>query len=919
MCRRGDSTSARRVWTAAGALAIGTAWACAQVPNGADNAEATLAVDAFLESIGPSSVLAAALEERLKSARRGDERGAIARRLAEVYDELIANAEGEARREWERRTIELFDELEGGSAVEVRLDLASTLYRSLRATAEEARFGLVDAGERTATAERLMALANRFAGIGASAAHQVRVLERRTQRDALADESLARARSSRSRAVFLAGYASLYAAELTNEPPRAGRALDWFGRIVNAPDGPAEIDKLRAGLLNVDYIAEAALGVSRSLTVMGRHAESLAWIDSIKDTKTARDHLGAELDLAELAALARAGRWSDAARLLESRERSGDRPSVTRRARFAALLALRGSAASMSPGRAELRDVAIAALARLGEVGHIIEVTRDAPTGSLGAGTFLSAFVGGLAEYTAALDALGSPDGAPEPIAPGEASGAAARFREAAELLDRALALSEADRYEPALPRTTLILGECLIRSADAGGWDDPAGEVLARAAELYNSAADESGDDLVARAATWQAIQALAMAIERLTGERRDAVLARRTELADKLLARFPDSAAARRLRIERAASGGGSPDQALRTLLAVAEGTPEHELARRAAARIAHQLFRAAPPSQRDWHAERFLSIAEPLLVSDRQRIAALASQPDDQTEAASEFASLARLVLEAALDITRPRIVLAERTLAMLEDLALTGLIDRAAIADELGYQRARLLLARGDREAARAAVESLQSSSGPFAQAAGRLFFADADRRLVLALESAGGFVEVPGAVAEAARDAVQAAGPLVQEDMFAEPSGEPDASEGAFATAVLRAAALVWRAGGDHGSVQLGRTMLDRATAAAPRDPSVIRSAAFIAEAAGDGESALEHWRTLSAGLPADTMRWFEARYHLLRLLAAEDVERAQAVLLAHAAVYAPTFGPDPFGPAIGTLHAELVPAREGGE
>ena len=72
--------------------------------------------------------------------------------------------------------------------------------------------------------------------------------------------------------------------------------------------------------------------------------------------------------------------------------------------------------------------------------------------------------------------------------------------------------------------------------------------------------------------------------------------------------------------------------------------------------------------------------------------------------------------------------------------------------------------------------------------------------------------------------------------------------------------------------------------LERLVAAFPKDQALLQRAGRAAYAAGRYAQALNHWRTLLAGLPAGSDAWFEAKYYQVACLAQTDRPAAQRVL-----------------------------------
>ena len=88
---------------------------------------------------------------------------------------------------------------------------------------------------------------------------------------------------------------------------------------------------------------------------------------------------------------------------------------------------------------------------------------------------------------------------------------------------------------------------------------------------------------------------------------------------------------------------------------------------------------------------------------------------------------------------------------------------------------------------------------------------------------------------------------------------------------------------------------------------------VLRRYAELTEAAGDRSAALEAWRLLLSGTNPTAPDWFEARYHSLRLLLASEPARAREAMDQYKVLH-PEFGPEPWGPKIKELDAQIPAA-----
>ena len=287
-----------------------------------------------------------------------------------------------------------------------------------------------------------------------------------------------------------------------------------------------------------------------------------------------------------------------------------------------------------------------------------------------------------------------------------------------------------------------------------------------------------------------------------------------------------------------------------------------------------------------------------SQPLLVLDRRRASA------GDAEAASLAAMRARRIAEAVMAQRVPDLELAERTLDVLQGLIDARAIDTADIPAEITYRRAQIALARGDRPAAAALLDTLIEGDTRFAAAAQRLLFRDAERSLERALASGEA-----GAINAAARSVIAAGLPIIERTDALPPAERPAGMLSVYA-AVADALAARFRI--EHATSDRDRALAlyQRVLEARPRALRALRGAAEMAEAAGLDTRALEYRRTLLAGVQRGTEPWFEARLNHLRVLARTDPNRARLALDQHNALY-PAWGPEPWGDRLRALAQEL--------
>ncbi len=872
--------------------------------------EAGDALERFLESRGLRSLLVEHLEERLAQSPAADKL-ALAERLSAIYSELLSEAEsGEERAELERRARALLSEVPDAESADLRLNLHRASYLRAEEVAERHRLRLASAAELEEAERSLRALGPELARIGALAHRRVEGLEKQEESgrefdlDVLA-EALSAARRQRSLAMYLAGWSTVYLAELTNSGPTAVEAMRHFGWLLNAESGQTpSIERVSKGMLRYEHIARSAIGVATAASVRGAPEEALAWLDLIEQAEEAPPMVKDQVFARRATTLARASQWMELRRLVSlrrgesvdgARTRTVAAPLSPNEARLIAVLAFeeRVEKGDVSIAR-ELRATALGDLVAADQLAQVVDLARRYGTEPLGDGGFIVDYVRGLLTYQRAREAHAASAGDPEaPTGDRELVGL---YESAEALLAAAEASAQGAKFPDALADARLLRGLAMYYASASSAGGGAQTRAMAASAQFI-AAAEGATKEAVRADALWMALRSLEAAGE-IKGPRTDEAKTRRLELEESFIASFPADERAGRLLIRRSSEGGLEPAEAVSRLLATPLESPMRIAAEREAARQLFGMTREGSAAARARAAGQFVEVASGLLSRDK------ASALRGDVEAADRAVLLARQVMEASLSHEGLDPRSAALAAESLEELRAARMVDLSPYEEELLFRRLQASARLGDEaEAERLADllhERAMSGGGVFSRAG-----------LGLMLQRAAAAWRAGPQDEARARAMVKQGVRALAVDW----SGLSDAARLTVRVYIGEAAAWLWDATKDESMRSLAIEAHRLALEKQPTDGALLRRMAALSAAAGDSEAALQSWRVLLAGSDIASASWFEATTHVIELTAELDPETARSMLDRHVLLY-PNYGPAPWGDRLRAVD-ERVPRGEG--
>ena len=847
---------------------------------------------AYLSERGLDSVLAAHLRKRL-SESVGPERADAAEQLGKLYvRQLAVEGDSERRKALEARSRELLQQVPDSESFELRIALAKATYLQAEEIAERRQLR-VATDEDIAEATRVIrATQPVFEDIAGKLRRKVDPLEKREAlaRDADLEairQELSEARRLRSLAAYYAGWAAYYNSLLTGETAQAGRALEYFGVVLNAiPGRGASIERVPKDTLRYDHVARSAVGCALATNALRRDVESLRWLQLLDECDELPPAVQKQLLSRKLMIFASNNRWSDIEVLLK-RSRTGEDgvvvPLDVPTARLAAVLALEAAQSEstregLKPTIDAVAQIALGDLVAKGEVGHVLDLVSRYGTAPISTQGFVVLYVRGLQSFERARTAhreLASKLNI-SPDEPTTQTDILTLYRDATEILSSACQSPDSATFPNELSRARVQRGLSLFYSNNFDG-----------AADEFERAFQDASAEVPKRDALWYAIVTLDRSVENGRSDQ----TARRDRLATLYLKTFPGSENATKLLLRQTRAEGVSENEAIDILLKVPSESPLYEAARRQASRMLYQAVRRTSGTEKEFIAIRFLDIAREVLRLEQAR--ALAGKDQTNAEAAQAAILRARQVLEGICSLQSPDQDRAKEAFDSIDTVANFHGIDIKSLGPELTFRKLQLAIARADTQQTIRHSDELRAQGGPFALSATRLLF----KRAVDLWKRDGESIS-------AAQEVVRSGSALIGVLNASQPS---DPSQLAIAREQVAAAAtLLARVQSDTAMRDLAISTDQAQLQSGQRTASALRRLARALEGTQRKSEALSAWEELVSGLPVGQDDWYEARYESLRLLVELKPSDGAAALRQHRVLF-PADGPEPWGTKIREL------------
>ncbi|RMH29816.1 MAG: hypothetical protein D6692_02845 [Planctomycetota bacterium] len=809
-----------------------------------------------LEAQGMLDVLEARLLEQFRDAQDEQERAGLIARLEDFYLDRIRSepAGSPVRSALIDRAWRVVEAASEDQALELRLTLLVESYLVIERQAALDEVGLLSDADRRDAIATLSTVSARLRSI----ASLVTVRANRSLRLARGSESEAATERMntdlrlRSLSNYYAGWSGLMLSLLENRRPD-NAVFEAFGWLLVGEGVVPSLENLRDASLEYEHVARAAIGVARAKHQAGDSAMADLWLRRVIESPSVPDEIAVQARYRRIRIAADSGGWDNVlTQLFEHLGTADDRePLPVGEARFLALRALQASRERPSTPAESVARLALDDLVSRGEIGHVLDLRERFGRLPLLSDGFVS-------KYANALDLLSN----------AESTGSPVRYIAAAESFESSMKTEDAERFTDQRDDAALKRVYCLVRGGRPAQAADAAAELL-----------EKSRSPQFDEEALWLRVVALdATEDVRRIDQLRSAVLA--------YLARYPGSERARKLLLRHAGTDVLAADRALDELRDIPDDDPLALEARRVIARLAYREWTAR--GRRD-DASRQGVIAAVMWIWERtDRV------PSNDSQTRRADLDLNRIAIDAAL-ATEPRLPAAAGEAIERADAIIRSDPSLAGFGPELTLRRVEWLSSIGRLDEADAEADRLRSAADPKAANADRIILREAFQRLDDGVRNP----LIDRIVLQIGSRVADELIPPAPQRLSAQASG-----------VLARVIGVAARVGADRDDARqplvltLGSVLLERGSPT----PQAARDIAGVAAALGESELEAFAWSALLSASSPDEESWWEARYHTLRLLAAADPARAEAVYEQHKVLH-PIGGVAPWAARIDALFA----------
>lgn len=827
-------------------------------------------VTGFLREEGLGELLEIQLFDRILAEDDESDRRVLAERLGSLYLSMIREGalDPDSMDRSMARARVLCELMADDVLLDLRLELIVRVYQAHERAASLARIDLLDGDRRARAIEALSGIEPELERIASYAFVSIDRLNKAAARSVgekqLAfDQELGDVRATHSRARFILGWVG-YSLAVLERRVVPETVLQSFGWILGFEGKSLVLDRVDTDLFEYEHVARSMLGVamcrSQNAEIRGGHdyTEARLWLEKLTEAPGTADDVRELGEQRLLGVVARERDWREATRrALYLRDVEPETLLTTAVARDLAIQGLlgmgeRNQVSGGVEGAQECARIALEQLVSLGEIGHVLELSRRF-------GSLPMLRSGFIAAYTRALDALSRAD----------SERSANAYAVASDELRRAIGSDDADSYREYVRECALSLAYCEIRA-----------ERPLRAIEAIDSILDELIDPAQIEQARWLDILAHDGAIQ---GGAPGLGEALRTKLGS-YLRDYANTDRANTLVVRFALGEHLDPRDAIDALLI---DDPDDPLALTARRKLVQLLYEHPELGGLDGSGGAGVYS---VILAHAQWVWANEAGAVESVREARERLAVARIVLETGIrarDAADPEVLLGvvERAESIIaESPELIG------SSGEITYRRVELLVRLGMVDQASTIVMDPSSMEPRLLSSARLLVFVELARRF-----------DESGRVDDAQR--VVRVGDRIREGIGQGSLSDRDSS---ILSTLARATRVIGEETKDSATMGVAAGLARRVIEYGVADVRTTIMGAELAEEVGDSGFAYRCWSTLVSSMSTSDDRWWRARYESLRLLKERDPDGFTSAMAQYRALY-PEGAPDAWGEKIEAL------------
>ncbi len=870
----------------------------------------------FLIEFNLDDLMITQLEEQLRIAL-GANRIPYAKQLAIQYGHMFdAAVTDDERAYWEQKSIDLKESVPDVNTTALRLNIAKASYVRAEYVAEQYRLRAIDYATAQEARRSMLSLAAQFK-------EEFRTLRSKSQKlediqfssdDAegirKAGSRLQELDAQIAQTAYYAAWSLYYESWLSTNPnpETADEALKYFGWILMGRFDTPHIEETPIELISYEHIARSILGVALVHSVSGSFATALDWLDLLSEgslphkitAQTPAYHLDILFQREIQHILSDNGpRWDDIFQLLNTLEEKQQlTPTV---ARLAAVLALDASTRTGGvPEARELANKAITILAEMNQLSQVLELSQYFNLDVLGTNSFHVAYVLALQAHERARS-LHDND------MPTNDENITRAYREAEKQLIATIRRSDAHQHESSVRQAKML-----------AAWSRYFVSDFATAAIRFGDAA-VLFDAAKAEHALWMRI----VCLDRLLSQNvdvpdsdtatRDYGKQLQTTM-ELFIENYPSSKHTGQIKYRLVANKDYANQDQIAQLLSIPRKSSAYDQSQGLAERKLYRMFIGSTGMSHINIGHQYLDIARPLLRQDALAVFAGNANNDHILT----YLSRARRIVHVLLTRGIAEVREARRILDRLSTGASAGLLDLADIATELEYRNFQVHVLEGDFETASMLCEQLwiSNDAGNLAQAACR-------EMLSYTVQDWRAFPDHPN-IESKLLEILEIgkklnAFPPDDYDLNSATESLPDTDTTDVHWVYDEQLLLIFAEAG-HGYLKRNpdnaslRNTIERCYQLLLRDNPLLyrllKASASLAEYRGETEIAIEHFRTSMTILSLDQTEWFEAKYHLVRLISINDIPHAHEVMKQHVLLH-PEYGPLPWDKRLEELASSI--------